>query len=124
MQGIEAMTAPAYRYRAELDRVIDGDTVSLNIDLGFGVWAHKVKVRLSGIDAPEIKEEGGGAARRYLVERLTGQVIVAETTKDRTDKYGRYLAELYAGHILARRRGHPDAAPHPDPQPRRKPDHR
>jgi len=42
-----------YVYRCTLDRVIDGDTIDVNIDLGFDVWLHKQRVRLAGIDTPE-----------------------------------------------------------------------
>ena len=42
-----------YEYKAVVDRVIDGDTVDVDIDLGFGVWLRKQRVRLVGIDTPE-----------------------------------------------------------------------
>ena len=42
-----------YEYRCKILKVIDGDTVDVDIDLGFGVWMHKERVRLFGIDTPE-----------------------------------------------------------------------
>ena len=42
-----------YEYRVEVIKVVDGDTVDVNIDLGFGVWLKKQRIRLFGIDAPE-----------------------------------------------------------------------
>ena len=42
-----------YEYRVKILRVVDGDTVDVDIDLGFGVWMHKERVRLYGIDTPE-----------------------------------------------------------------------
>ena len=42
-----------YEYKCKVIRVIDGDTVDVNIDLGFGVWLHKERVRIQGIDTPE-----------------------------------------------------------------------
>ena len=42
-----------YEYRCKIVRVVDGDTVDVDIDLGFGVWLHKERVRLHGIDTPE-----------------------------------------------------------------------
>ena len=42
-----------YEYNCELDRVVDGDTVDVNIDLGFGIWLRKERVRVMGIDTPE-----------------------------------------------------------------------
>ena len=41
-----------YEYRCKILKVIDGDTVDVDIDLGFGVWMHKERVRLLGIDTP------------------------------------------------------------------------
>ena len=42
-----------YEYKAKVLRVVDGDTVDVDIDLGFGVWMHKERVRMMGIDTPE-----------------------------------------------------------------------
>ena len=42
-----------YEYRCKVVKIIDGDTVDVDIDLGFGVWLHKERVRLYGIDTPE-----------------------------------------------------------------------
>ena len=42
-----------YEYRCRIDRVVDGDTVDVDIDLGFGVWLRKERVRMYGIDTPE-----------------------------------------------------------------------
>jgi micrococcal nuclease len=43
-----------YEYGVEIVRVVDGDTVDVNIDLGFGVWLRKERVRLYGIDTPDV----------------------------------------------------------------------
>ena len=42
-----------YTYRCKILRVVDGDTVDVDIDLGFGVWLHRERVRIAGIDTPE-----------------------------------------------------------------------
>ena len=42
-----------YEYKCKVTRVVDGDTVDIDIDLGFGVWLHKERVRIYGIDTPE-----------------------------------------------------------------------
>ena len=42
-----------YEYKALINRVVDGDTVDVDIDLGFGVWLHDERVRIMGIDTPE-----------------------------------------------------------------------
>ena len=92
-----------FTYAAKLIEVIDGDTVDLLIDLGFGVHV-KERCRLYGIDAPEMPTEAGKAAKAYL-ESLIGaarELFVAtrkmtRKPKEKTDKYGRYLAVLYDG---------------------------
>ena len=93
-----------FTYQAKLIEVIDGDTVDLLIDLGFGVHV-KERCRLYGIDAPEMPTEAGKAAKAYL-ESLIGATTVdlhvqtikmARRPKEKTDKYGRYLAVLYDG---------------------------
>ena len=42
-----------YEYKAKLIKVVDGDTVDVDIDLGFGVWLRNERVRIMGIDTPE-----------------------------------------------------------------------
>lgn len=87
-----------YIYNAKCTRVYDGDSVTVDIDLGMGVWLKNQKTRLFGIDTPEIKgdeREAGLQATyrlRYLVQ---GYDIVIETHKDRTGKYGRWLVTLW-----------------------------
>ena len=64
-----------YEYRCKILKVIDGDTVDVDIDLGFGVWMHKERVRLFGIDTPESrtrdKEEKkyGLLSKKFIQER-------------------------------------------------------
>ena len=94
-----------YTYQAKLFQVIDGDTVDLLIDLGFGVHVRE-RCRLYGIDAPEMPSEAGKAAKAYLellIRAATGELFVAtrkmaRRPKEKTDKYGRYLAVLYDGY--------------------------
>lgn len=86
-----------YHYRAELERVIDGDTVVLDIDLGLGIWARDQKVRLYGINAPEKRgktKAAGQHAEKALDMLLNMQPIIVRTIKDRTGKYGRWLGIL------------------------------
>ena len=93
-----------FTYAAKLIDVIDGDTVDLLIDLGFGVHV-KERCRLYGIDAPEMPTDAGKAAKIYLetlIGAATGELFVAtrkitRKPKEKTDKYGRYLAVLYDG---------------------------
>jgi len=84
-----------YTYRAIVERIVDGDTLRVSVDLGFGVWLHDITVRLFGIDAPERDTEAGRTASERLRVRLKDQEIVLQTIKDRTGKYGRWLGIVY-----------------------------
>jgi micrococcal nuclease len=89
-----------YIYKAELIRVVDGDTVDLIIDLGFDT-SRKERFRLYGIDAPEMRTEAGKEAKAWLWEVLQPlESIYVQTiqlsTKAKRDKYGRFLAVLYS----------------------------
>lgn len=88
-----------YEYKVKIKKVVDGDTVDVDIDLGFGVWLHKERVRLHGIDTPESrtrdKEEKkyGLAAKEYLKEKLkTGEPLLRSFGNG---KFGRILGELW-----------------------------
>jgi micrococcal nuclease len=88
-----------YIYKAELIRVVDGDTVDLIVDLGFDT-SRKERFRLYGIDAPEIRTDEGKAAKAWLWDALQPlEAIYVQTlqhkTKAKRDKYGRFLAVLY-----------------------------
>ena len=90
-----------HEYKCEIIKIIDGDTVDVNIDLGFGIWMHKERVRLLGIDTPESrtsdKEEKkfGLLSKKYLEDHYPiGSVATLRTHKDKTGKFGRILGEL------------------------------
>lgn len=83
-----------YRYNATILRVIDGDTVHAEIDLGLD-QRRRIKLRLYGINAPELHNAGGKESRSALAIMVDGKQVVLETIKDRTEKYGRYLATLF-----------------------------
>lgn len=88
-----------YEYRTKVVRVVDGDTVDVDIDLGFGVWLRKERVRLLGIDTPEsrtrdkIEKRYGLAAKAFLKKSL-GTTPILKTTKDGKGKFGRILGEF------------------------------
>ena len=90
-----------YEYRCKVVKIIDGDTVDVDIDLGFGVWLHKERVRLYGIDTPESRtrdleeKKYGLAAKDFLTGMLDDDQIVLKTHKDKTGKFGRILGELW-----------------------------
>lgn len=90
-----------YEYTARVLRVVDADTVHLDVDLGFDV-RRKDSFRLYGINAPEMSTPEGVAARDWLVARLAGaDRVVVTTVKDRREKYGRYLGVLWVGSPLS-----------------------
>jgi endonuclease YncB( thermonuclease family) len=92
-----------YTYQATIKRVIDGDTVVADIDLGFHTWRRDVYLRLARINAPEPRgstREAGLAAGDWLRDRVEGKEIIIRTVKDKRgqDQLGsfrRYLAELF-----------------------------
>ena len=98
-------TEPTYLYRAVVVRVVDGDTIDVDIDLGFYVWIRKQRIRLFGIDAPEIRGETrqeGLAATEHLKSLIEGETIILRTVKgidggDRDDSFGRWLGTIYHG---------------------------
>lgn len=80
-----------YTYKATVDRVVDGDTVDLWIDLGFSIITHQ-RIRLARIDAPERFTDDGKLATSWLVDELQGKEIRVATEK--TGKYGRWIGEV------------------------------
>ena len=85
--------AAFYSYLAYVERVIDGDTLWLDVDCGFQVWTRQ-KVRLRGIDTPELSTREGQQARAFVASALSANTSVAITTT-KPDKYDRYLADLF-----------------------------
>jgi micrococcal nuclease len=85
-----------WHYRATVVRVVDGDTVDVSIDLGFHITT-VLRLRLSGINAPEVHgvtAAAGHAATAALSAMVLEAHLTIVTEKDRTEKYGRYLATL------------------------------
>jgi micrococcal nuclease len=83
-----------YRYKATVVRVVDGDTVVMDVDLGFGVWMRAQAFRLLGLNARERAEIGGAEATANLEKRLpVGAGVTVTSVKN--DKYGgRYDAVI------------------------------
>ena len=92
-------------YDAVLQRVVDGDTVDVDIHLGFSVVLHKQRIRIMGIDAPESRTSDqtekifGLAAKNKVKELLTSelQLVVQD---DKTEKFGRILGDFRIGDRL------------------------
>ena len=90
-----------YEYSCKILRVIDGDTVDVDIDLGFGVWMHKERVRLHGIDTPEsrtkdLEEKKYGLLAKEQIQAFmpVGSMQTLVTVKDKTGKFGRILGKF------------------------------
>ena len=88
-----------YEYNCKINRVVDGDTVDVDIDLGFGIWMRGERVRVMGIDTPEsrtrdkVEKVFGLAAKKRLKELLSGTVTL-KTVKDGKGKFGRVLGDF------------------------------
>lgn len=89
-----------YYYKATLEKVVDGDTIDVVIDLGFGI-KKKTRLRLNGIDTPEIRTKNidekiaGLEAKQKLIELMEGSNDECDVRTIKTGKYGRYLADVY-----------------------------
>jgi len=98
-----------YEYNAELVNVVDGDTVDVDIDLGFGIWIRNERIRIMGIDTPEsstrdLDEKVFGLAVKERVKKLltgvgSNKECILCTTKDRhgkddRGKFGRVLGDF------------------------------
>lgn len=92
-----------YHYKFRVDRIIDGDTIVGKLDKGCKNFDEDVKIRLLGIQAPEIskaktqeEKERGEAARVFLEQLIAGKTLVVNTVKDKDDdSFGRMLATVW-----------------------------
>jgi len=92
------MSVTPFVYNATIERVIDGDTIDVTLDLGFSVKLHKQRVRLAGIDTPESRTRNleekalGLKAKDRLIELCVGSFKIKSLGKG---KYGRILGIPY-----------------------------
>ena len=87
-----------YEYQATVTKVYDGDTITVDFDLGFGILIRKQKIRLVGINTPEVRgpeKPQGIISRNALRQRILGKVVTIKTFKDKKGKYGRWLGEVF-----------------------------
>lgn len=85
-----------YTYKAAVVRIVDGDTLIVDIDLGFGVWLKGQSVRLAKINAPELRgptKEAGIAAKDFLTKLILNKWVQIRIEKGK-EKYGRWLATV------------------------------
>lgn len=83
-----------YDYKAKIIKVVDGDTIWADIDLGFDITVRR-KIRLAGIDAPELSTQEGKECSAYLKEVLPPDKDIVLISKKTLDKYGRFVAVIY-----------------------------
>ena len=93
-----------WTYRCNVLKVVDGDTVDVDIDLGFGIWQKNERVRIMGIDTPESRtrdkiEKKFGLAAKAKLKTLLGKKAVLVTTinkkgEDMKGKFGRVLGDF------------------------------
>ena len=90
-----------YEYKCKLVKVVDGDTVDVDIDLGFGVWMQNQRIRMYGIDTPEsrtrdLEEKKFGLMAKEIVKKWVpeGSTQTLITRKDKSGKYGRILGSF------------------------------
>ena len=90
-----------YEYNCKIVRVVDGDTVDGDIDLGFGIWIQKERIRLYAIDTPESRtrdsmEKIFGKMASAIVEKFLplGSIQILQTVQDKAGKFGRVLGKF------------------------------
>lgn len=93
-----------YEYKAKVVHIVDGDTVDVDIDLGFGIWMKDERVRLMGIDTPESRTRNleekkfGLASKARLTELLSDNIVlktqVNKNGEDMKGKFGRILGDF------------------------------
>lgn len=90
-----------YQYRAKIIKVVDGDTVDIDIDLGFDVHLTNQRIRLKGVDTPEsrtrdlLEKKYGLLAKDFVKSYLkVGQWTTLQTFKDDKGKFGRILGDF------------------------------
>ena len=89
-----------YRYKVEVTRIVDGDTVDVDIDLGFGMTYKKQRVRMMGIDTPEsrtrdLEEKFYGKASKAHLTQLIENAKEIQLVSHEKGKFGRILGELF-----------------------------
>jgi len=87
-----------YTYKAFVTGVYDGDTITVNINLGFGVVLSKQRIRLRDVNAPEVRGKEkikGKISRDWLRSQILNQDIILKTYKDKKGKYGRWIGLIF-----------------------------
>ena len=90
-----------FEYKCEVIKVVDGDTVDVNIDVGFSIF-HKARVRMYGMDTPEsrtrdLDEKARGLiSKQFILDKVANaKEIIIKTQKDGKGKFGRVLGKIF-----------------------------
>ena len=85
----------SYTYAASIDRVIDGDTLLVLVEAGFRIIMRD-RLRLRGINCPEVGTPEGDRAKRFVTKLLpAGSTLVLKSHKDKTDQHGRFVVDVF-----------------------------
>ena len=90
-----------YEYKCKMVKVVDGDTIDVDIDLGFGVWMRNQGIRMHGIDTPESRtrdleeKKYGLNTKDFLIKWTNAGGLTLKTHKDDRGKFGRILGEIW-----------------------------
>jgi micrococcal nuclease len=90
-----------FHYKATVDRVVDGDTIDVTLELGFDI-SYRGRIRFQGINAPEsrtrdaVEKQAGLAAKRYVEDWVNGleKRVIIQTSLDDRGKFGRILGRI------------------------------
>jgi micrococcal nuclease len=102
MKKMGAEAEYVYYYKGQVLKVVDGDTVDVDIDLGFDVH-FKTRLRLYGVNTPELSSKNpderkkADDAKNFLKELIEGKEIEIQSFKQ--EKYGRYLAKIFINNV-------------------------
>lgn len=97
-ESLLILVGPSFTYRMHVAEIYDGDTWTIDIDLGFGIWMKGQKIRLYGINTPEVRgveRPEGLMVRDWCRENFLGKDGIVQTFKDSKGKYGRWLGDLW-----------------------------
>ena len=87
-----------YFYKGNVTAVYDGDTITVTVDLGMRIKREGIKIRLYGINAPELRGETlikARESRDFLRSKVLDKEVLIQTIKDKKGKYGRYLGKIW-----------------------------
>ena len=82
-----------YQYKCAIVKVVDGDTLHVEIDLGLNITTYQT-IRLWGVNTPEMSTAEGPVAKQFVIDWIKDKKLILTTLKDKREKYGRYLGIL------------------------------